>query len=226
MFEALIKIFCREWALLRCQPSQWIQPWVFLCFMAVMPAIMVGETLKSSPLLSATLIYLAVVFSSMLTLDKALKEDHDNGTFTQWILSPWPLWWLMLAKTLAHWLFWVAPMILISPVIMIMLGFKLDMLIIMALGLLIGTPLLSFVGVMTSALTLGLHASGFLVALIMLPLIMPMLLLSLSPVQSLLLGSDIGGSIALLGALTILTSVLCPLACAFGVKVSQSCGNS
>lgn len=226
MWQAFYKVIKREWLVLWAAPSQWAQPWVFLCLMSVLPAMMLGEQLKTMPIISALLICLAFVFSVMLTLDKSLKDDHLNDTYANWLLSPWPLWWLMTAKAVAHWLFWVLPMVLISPIIMIMLGLSYNIAVALFFCLLISTPLLSFVGLMSASLTLSLRSSGFLVALIMLPLVTPMILLSLSPIQSAILGQQTSASMALLGALTILSVVLCPVACAFGVKVSQSCSNT
>lgn len=225
MIRPFCQIIVREWYLIRNNSSQWAQPWVFLSLMAILPAIVIGELIKSSPIISAVFIVLALVFSSMLTIDKSIRQDFQDGLYTQWLFSGWSLPWLMFAKSIAHWLFWILPMVLVSPLLMVMFSIKLDLAISLFVSLLLATPLLSFVGLMSSSLTLSVNASGFLLALIMLPIVTPMMLLCLSPIQSLLLVQSPIASYALLAALTVLSGLMCPMACAFGIKVSHACGN-
>lgn len=225
MMTAALKVFTREWYLVRSTPSQWTQPWVFIVLMTLLPGMLIGDQLRHNPLLPGMLIILSIVYACMLSLDRAIRQENLSGIFAQWLISPWPMWWLMLVKGWSHWLLWVMPMVFISPVMMVVFGLDLQTSCTLFIALSIATPMLSFVGLMSSALTLNAQASGFLVALIMLPLIMPMALLSLSPIQSVLIDQSPAASFALLAAITVVSSVLCPIACAFGVRVGQSCGN-
>ncbi|HET9843504.1 MAG TPA: heme exporter protein CcmB [Gammaproteobacteria bacterium] len=213
-------MFKREWLITRRSKGQWAQPIAFFILATAILPMSQGQRLTQLPLLSCSLLWMTTLLASLLTLDGVLRSDHQEGCFEQWILGSYPLWWLMLIKSWAHWVIWVLPMVLISPLLMIMLQIPVSAIPILFISLLLGTPSFSFLGLLSTSLTLSIKASGLLLALILIPLAYPVILMGLAPTTRSLEGFGVGGNFALLAAFSIVMSVLAPHVCAFGVKVS------
>ena len=170
--------------------------------------------------LSTGLVWVAALLSVLLSLDGLFRSDFEDGSLEQWVLSSHPLPLLVLAKVLAHWAFSGLALVLLSPLLAMMLGLPVECLPILLLSLLLGTPVLSLLGAVGAALTVGLKRGGLLLALLILPLYIPVLILGSGALQAALMGMPATGYLLWLGSLTALAVTLTPFAIAAGLKIS------
>lgn len=165
-------------------------------------------------------LWVAALLSAMLSLGRMFAADHADGTLEQLLLSPVPLGLAVAVKVFAHWLVSGLPLVLLAP----LLGLQFDLaagdLGILTLSLLLGTPLLSLIGAIGAALTLGVRGAGVLVAVLILPLYIPVLIFGAGAVAASASGMSPQGALSLLGALLALGLVFAPYAAAAALKVS------
>jgi heme exporter protein B len=165
-------------------------------------------------------IWVAALLASMLALPRMFASDHADGTLEQMLLSAAPLGALVVAKVMAHWLISGLPLVIVSPVLAIQYDLPADTLGVLVLSLLLGTPVMSFIGAIGAALTLGLRAAGVLLSLLVLPLYVPVLILGTGAVDMVAAGMDAQAHFLLIGALLIGAAVLAPWATAAALRVS------
>lgn len=165
-------------------------------------------------------VWVAALLASMLALHRLLAADYADGTLEQLVLSPQPLSLLLLGKMLAHWLVTGIPLILIAP----LLGLQFDLpgpaLAVMALGLLLGTPVLSMLGAIGAALTLGVRGASGLIALLVLPLYIPVLIFGAGAVSAAVSGLSVEGHLSMLAAFLLFSAVIAPWAAAAAVRIA------
>jgi heme exporter protein B len=147
------------------------------------------------------------------------KSDFEDGSLEQLLLSPQPVYVMAMAKVVAHWLVAGLPVALLSPILGVMLSLPSDGYLALILSLLVGTMGLSLIGAIGAALTVGLRGGGLLVALLVLPLYVPILIFGVSTVYAAVQGIAFGGYIAMLGGFTMLALILSPFAIAGGLKI-------
>lgn len=165
-------------------------------------------------------IWVAALLAAMLSLDSLFKSDYEDGTLEQMLLSPHANGVLVLAKIISHWLVTGLPIILLAPLLGIFMFLPEDAIFTLMLTLLLGTPILSLVGAIGMALTLGLNRGGMLLSLLVLPLYIPVLIFSANAVDASMAGLAIKGQLYILGALLVLAMTLAPLATATALKIS------
>jgi heme exporter protein B len=165
-------------------------------------------------------IWVAALLASMLALPRMFASDHADGTLEQMLLSAAPLGALVIAKVTAHWLVSGLPLVIVSPVLAIQYDLPADTLGVLVLGLLIGTPVMSFIGAIGAALTLGLRSAGVLLSLLVLPLYVPVLILGTGAMDMFAAGLSPQAHFLLLCALLIAAMVLAPWATAAALRVS------
>jgi heme exporter protein B len=175
------------------------------------------DTLRS---IAPGVVWVAALLASMLALGRLFAGDHADGTLEQLALSPQPLLVLVLAKILAHWLVTGVPLALIAPVLGLQFGLSGEALGVMTLGLLLGTPILSLIGAVGAALTLGVRGGGGLLALLVLPLYIPVLIFGAGGVSASMAGMSFGGHLSLLGAFLLIALVFAPWASAAAIRVA------
>ena len=129
-------------------------------------------------------VWVAALLASMLSLGRLFADDHADGTLEQMLLSPTPLSLLVLAKTVAHWLASGLLLVLISPLLALQFDLRAEAAGVLFLSLLLGTPLLSLIGAIGAALTVGVRGGGVLLSLLVLPLCMPVLIFGAGAVGS------------------------------------------
>ncbi|MGH8355519.1 MAG: heme exporter protein CcmB, partial [Pseudomonas sp.] len=166
------------------------------------------------------LVWVAALLAVLLSLDGLFRSDFEDGSLEQWVLSPHPLPLLVLAKVLAHWLFSGLALVLLAPLLALMLGLPARCLPVLLLSLLLGTPVLSLLGAVGAALTVGLKRGGLLLALLILPLYIPVLILGSGALQAALQGLPAAGYLLWLASLTALAVTLTPFAIAAGLTIS------
>ena len=165
-------------------------------------------------------LWVGALLATMLGLQRMFAADHADGTLEQMALSPAPLALLVGGKNLAHWLVSGLPLVVLAP----LLGLQFDMdtgsMGVLALGLLLGTPVLSLVGSIGAALTLGVRGGGALLSLLVLPLYIPTLIFGAGAVQAHNSGQGAGGHLSLLAALLVLALFFAPWATTAALRIA------
>jgi len=175
------------------------------------------ETLKT---IAPGVVWVAALLASMLSLGRIFGNDYQDGTLEQLLLTPQPAYLVVLAKVLAHWIVSEVPLVLIAPVLGVQFGLSQNGQAIVVVSLLLGTPVLSVIGSVGAALTLGLRAANVLVALLVLPLYIPVLIFGSGAVQAIVTGSSPQAWLLLLGAMLIVSLVFAPWATAAALRIS------
>ncbi|RMR32522.1 ABC transporter involved in cytochrome c bioproteinsis [Pseudomonas syringae pv. coriandricola] len=217
VFAALI---LREARLLARRPAELANPLVFFALVIALFPLAIGPDTQLLQALSPGLLWVAALLAVLLSLDGLFRGDFEDGSLEQWVLSPHPLTLLVLGKVLAHWVFSGLALVLLSPVLALMLGLPVQCLPVLMLSLLLGTPVLSLLGAVGAALTVGLKRGSVLLALLILPLYIPVLILGSAALQAALQGMPATGYLLWLGSLTVLAITLTPFAIAAGLKIS------
>jgi heme exporter protein B len=194
----------------------------FFFFVIVVSLFPLGVSPEASTLrvIAPGVVWVAALLTSMLALVRLFASDFDDGTLEQLALSPQPLVLLIAAKVLAHWLVTGLPLVLIAPLLGLQFDLPCGALGVMLLALLLGTPCLSLIGAIGAALTLGVRGAGGLLALLVLPLYIPVLIFGAGAVSASANGMAAGGHLSLLGALLLIAVVLGPLASAAAVRIA------
>ncbi|MGX2028838.1 MULTISPECIES: heme exporter protein CcmB [Methylocaldum] len=167
-------------------------------------------------------IWIAALLAALYSLENMFRSDFDDGSLEQMALSPYPLSLLVLAKVLAHWLVSGLPMLLLAPLLALFLAMPTPALAVLELTLLIGTPLLSLIGSIGVALTVGLRRGGILLTLLVLPLYIPVLIFATNAVSAAAAGMAVTGQLYFLAAMLVLALTLVPLATAAALRISLS----
>lgn len=165
-------------------------------------------------------LWVAALLASLLSLPRLFAADFADGTLEQMALSPYPLAALISGKILAHWLTTGAPLAVLSPLLGLQFGMDAGESAALVAGLLLGTPTLSLLGAVGAALTLGLRAGGALLALLTLPLYVPILIFGAGAVGATHAGLGAGGELSVLGAALLASAVGAPVACAAAVRIA------
>lgn len=170
--------------------------------------------------IAAGVVWVSALLASMLSLDNLYRADYEDGSLEQLLLSPQPLYFLVLAKNIAHWLISGLPVVLLSPLLAYMLYLPAEAYPTLVISLLIGTPVLSLFGSIGVALTVGLGSRGLILAVIVLPLSTPVLIIGAKAVNDVMFGLPVGSHFALLGAILALALSIAPLASAAALRIS------
>ncbi len=199
-----------------------INPLLF--FMLVVTLFPLGVSPDESLLrtLAPGVIWIAALLAALFSLESMFRSDFDDGALEQMALSPQPLAVLVLGKVFAHWLVSGLPMLLMAPVLALLLALPADATRVLELTLLIGTPLLSLIGSIGVALTVGLRRGGVLLTLLVLPLYIPILIFATQAVTASMAGLPIEGQLYFLAALLVLALTLTPFATAAALRISLS----
>jgi heme exporter protein B len=156
----------------------------------------------------------------MLSLDKLGRSDMEDGSLEQFLLSAHPLSILILAKVVAHWLVTGLPLLLVSPLLAVFFDLPAQATTILILTLLLGTPVLSLIGAIGVALTVGLRSGGVLLSLLVLPLYIPVLIFSCIAVDMSMTGLPVDAHLKILSAMLFLSLALAPWPAAAALKIS------
>lgn len=166
-------------------------------------------------------IWVAALLSSLLSLRRLFESDHADGTLEQMLLGAAPLGVVVLAKAAAHWLVSGLPLVAIAPVIALQYDLPAVLYPVLALSLALGTPVLSLIGAIGAALTLGLRGGGVLLALLILPLYVPVLILGAGAVEMAAAGSGGEAQLLLLAAALVFAAAFAPWAIASALRISS-----
>ena len=165
-------------------------------------------------------IWVAALLSSMLSLGRLFAGDYADGTLEQLMLGAAPLGVVVAAKSFAHWVVSGLPLVLMAPLIALQYDVAAPLYGVLALSLLLGTPVLSIIGAIGAALTLGLRGGGVLLSLLVLPLYVPVLILGAGAVDMAAAGLSPAGQLELLAAMLIVAAAFAPWAAAAALRIS------
>jgi heme exporter protein B len=165
-------------------------------------------------------LWVTALLAVMLSMESLFRSDFEDGTLEQLLLSPQPLYFHLLMKVFGHWLVTGLPLVVVAPVLAYMLALPAEGYAPLLWGLLLGTPTLNFIGAIGTALTVGLARSGLLLAVLVLPLSIPVLVFGAGMVETTLNGLPVAGIAAVLAALLVLALTLSPLAIAAALRIS------
>lgn len=163
-------------------------------------------------------LWVMALLAALLSLDRMFLQDHEDGSLELIVLSPVPLALVVLAKALAHWLLAGLPLVVAAPLLAVLLQLPAEGFSTLIGAMLLGTPVLSLVGAVGTALTLGARRGGVLIALLVLPLYVPALIFGAAAVEASLSGASARPHLLLLGALLAAALPLCPLAGAAALR--------
>ncbi len=218
-FAALLR---RDLTLAFRRRAEVVNPLLFYVLVVALFALGAGADPATLASIGPGVIWVAALLATLLSLDAIFRSDFDDGTLEQLLLSAHPAWLLVLAKVLGHWLVSGLPLILVSPLLaeFMQLPGAVWGVLLVTLGL--GTPVLSLIGAIGVALTVGLRRGGIILALLVLPLYVPVLIFATDAVHTAAAGIPVTAQLLFLGALLALALSLAPLAAAAALRVSLS----
>ena len=180
----------------------------------------IGPETQLLRLVAPGVVWVAALLASMLSLGRVFQNDYQDGTLEQMLLTPQPLYLVVLGKVLAQWLVSEVPLVLIAPLIGVQFDLAPDTLWILFVSLLIGTPILSLIGSIGAALTIGLRGGGVLIALLILPLYIPVLIFGAGAVDASISGMSPQANLYLLAAFLVVSLVFAPWATSAALRIS------
>jgi heme exporter protein B len=181
----------------------------------------IGPELKTLRLVAPGILWVGALLASMLSLGRMFAADHQDGTLEQMALSQASLTGLVAAKVLAHWLLSGLPLVLLSPLLALLFDLDAAAVGVLVLTLLVGTPLLSLIGSIGAALTLGVRGGDVLLSLLILPLYVPVLVFGAGAVQAQVAGLGASAHVSILMAMLVLAAFFSPWACAAALRIAM-----
>ena len=216
----LLTIIQRELTIAFRRPAEILNPlWFFLIIITMFPLLMGPNPDLLAKIASGTA-WVAAVLSALLSFERLFRDDYLDGSLEQLMLLPIGLPQMALAKVIAHWLLTGLPIILLSPITAVLLSLETEVWWALVLTLLLGTPILSCLGAIGVALTVGLRKGGTLLSLLILPLFLPVLIFAAAVLEASTLNVGYTGQLAILGAMLALALTFSPFAIAGALRVS------
>ncbi|KJV06464.1 heme exporter protein CcmB [Methylocucumis oryzae] len=213
--QAFFAIIRRDLLLALRRRSEIANPLLFFVLVITLFPLGLGARPQLIQAIAPGVIWVSALLAAMLSLDSLFRSDFDDGSLEQILLSPYPASILILAKVCAHWLVTGLPLLLIAPLLAVFLGLPNTVLGVLMQTLLLGTPVLSLVGAIGVALTVGLRRGGMILSLLVLPLYVPVLIFASNAVTMASSGLVVSAQINILSAMLVL---------AFGVNALANCG--
>ena len=208
-----LRLAVRHW-------DQVAQPLLFFVIVTTLFPLAISPALDELRKIAPGVVWVAAMLASLLALESLFRPDVEDGTMEQWTLSGQPLSIMLLAKTFAHWLLSGLPLVLISPLVGTALGLPSSVWPVLAISLALGTGSLSILGGIGAALTVAVRRGSVLLALLVLPLVMPVLIFGARAVDLALQGESVVGPLNLLGAMLLFFVSLGPIAMASAMRIS------
>ncbi len=212
--SALAAVLRRELRLAWRSPGDSLNVLLFFVLTVVLFPFGVGPAAEILERIAVGVIWVMALLACLLSLDRLFRDEYEDGGLYLLLLSPAPLELLVLGKILAHWLTTALPLIVISPLLGLLLQMPPHAFPVLALSLLLGTPTLSLIGAIGAGLTLGARRGGVLIALLILPLYIPILVFGVAAVDAASQGLSAQPHLLLLGGLLALFLPIAPVATA------------
>jgi heme exporter protein B len=220
MSAVLLAITRRDLLLARRRRVEVLLPLGFFVVAAGLFPLGVGPEPQTLRQIAPGVVWVCALLAAMLSVNQMFASDESDGSLEQMLLAPQPLMLLVAGKVFAHWLTTGVPLVLAAPLFGVLFDMSGPGIAALAFGLLIGTPVLSLLGAVGAALTLGLRSGGALVFLLVLPLTIPTLIFGAGAVGAVEGGLSPRAHFSLMGALLIVTALGAPLATAAALRIS------
>jgi heme exporter protein B len=217
-YAAFAAVLKRDLLLAFRHRSEWLNPVIFYVIVVSLFPIAMGPEPEVLAGLAPAVIWVAALLAATLSLDRVFHADFDDGSLEQLLLSPHPLTLLVAAKILAHWLLNGLPLIAIAALLAVLLSLPQAALLPLLGTLLLGTPVFSLTGGVLAALTVGLRGGGLLLALLILPLLVPVLIFSVAAVGNAVRELPVAAEFYFLGAILVLAASIMPPAAAAALR--------
>ena len=196
------------------------QPVLFAVMVVALFPLALGADPQQLARIAPGVLWVAVLLAGLLALDSLYRGDLEDGSLEQMLLAPVPLAWLIAVRVAVHWVTTALPLVLLTPVLAELLYLPGELLPVLLVSLLLGTPLLSLLGAVVAALTVGIRRSGMLLALLALPLFLPVLVFGAGSVMAAAQGLPWAGALLLMAAGLVLAVVLAPLVAAAAIRIA------
>ncbi len=219
--SVMAHIFMRDITVAWRRRSDVFSVFFFFIIAASLFPLGLGADPKLLHAIAPSVLWVCALLSCMLSLPRMFAADYVDGTLEQLIISNQPTILITLMKVLAHWVLSGLPLVLIAPLIGLQFGLSAAELKVLALSLWLGTPTLSLIGSVGAALTLGLRGGGVLIALLVLPLYIPVLVFGAGAVNAVFVGMSADGGLSLLGAMLAFALIFAPLMASYALKVAM-----
>lgn len=211
----------RELLLAWRRPAEIVNPLFFFFMVVAMFPLGVSPRPEVLATLAPGVVWVAALLAVLLSVENLFRADHEAGALEQLLVAPVNLYLPVLAKMLAHWLLTGLPLVLAAPVLGYMLSLPEQAASTLFLSLLLGTPTLTAIGAIGVSLTVALRSGGILLALLVLPLYVPVLVFGAGAVSYAARGLPVDGLLAILGAMLLTSLTLAPAAAAAGLRISS-----
>ena len=220
MFNAWLQIFQRDLLIAFRRRSEIIHPIIFFVMVISLFPLAIGDDKVLLQKIAPAIIWVTALLATMLSLDNLFRSDFEDGSLEQMTFLKSPLSLLVSAKITAHWIITGLPLILITPLLAVLLYVPTEIISMLLLTLLLGTPTLSLIGAVGIALTVGLRQGGVILSLLILPLYIPVLIFATLALQNVEQGFSAEAQLAMMLAILVLAITLSPFAIAAALKVS------
>lgn len=220
--SAFVGVLARDGTGLWRRRGELLSPLLFALMVATLFPLALGPEAAKLARVASGVCWVIVLLASQLSLEALFRSDVEDGSLDAMLVSGQSLTVLVTAKILLHWLTTGLPLLLMAPVIALSLGMPQAGLSTLLLSLLLGTPQLSVIGACAAALTASLRRSGILLALIVLPLAVPVLIFGAGAVEAVLNGGQATQPLLLMAAGAVLSLAFGPLVCAASLRMSAS----
>ena len=220
--QALWAVCKRDLSLAYRQRAELMQPLMFFLMVITLFPLAIGPSPQTLQLVSGAVIWVAAILSLLMGLERLFRDDFIDGSLEQMMLSPIPLYLIVLVKVVTHWLVHIVPLLVLSPLLALFLNMSMPMYEALILTLLLGTPTISLIGAIGVALTVGLQRSGVLVALLLIPLFIPLLIFATSAIDSSAMHLPFGFQLGIMASIMLLALAAAPIVIAYSLKVSQN----
>lgn len=214
------RVFVRDLRIALRRRADTLAALIFFVMVVSLFPIGVGPEPKMLRMIGPGVVWVAALLASMLSLGRLFADDHQDGTLEQLLLSAYPLPFLVLAKIGSHWIASGLLLAMVSPVMALQFGLSAGECLILLLSLLLGTPVLSLLGSIGAALTVGLRGAGVLLSLLVLPLTVPVLIFGAGAVEAYGAGLDVSAHFSLLAAMFVLSLVAAPWVCSTALRIA------
>ena len=192
----------------------------FFVVVAALFPLGIGPEINTLRLVAPGILWVGALLASMLSLGRLFAADFADGTLEQMALSPNSLSVLVAAKILSHWLLSGLPLVLLAPVLGLQFDLTEEALWTLTIGLLLGTPILSLIGAVGAALTLGVRGGDVLLSLLILPLYVPALIFGAGAVQAQMSGLGAAAHLSILAAMALVAAVFSPWVSAASLRIA------
>jgi heme exporter protein B len=222
MLKAYYHLLLRDLRLALRSRHELANPLIFFVLVVTLFPLAVTPTPEALRAMAPGVIWVSALLAVLLSLDRLFKQDYEDGSLDQLMLSPNPLMILVLAKVTAHWLLTGLPLVIVAPLLGMFMSLPTEAVMVLIYSLLLGTPVLSLVGAIGVSLTVAVNRGGVLLSLIILPLYIPILIFGANAVDVAMDGMPVKGQLYFLAAVLALSLSLAPLATSVALRITAS----